>query len=234
MINRYRVSKDQLSELLVQLINSSELQLDYDSIKNKIQVNIKSDQLVAEVKLPWILPPCPSVNDLVTNVSANNIQYLKYVIILVQAGYGAVCYCKSGNIIEHKLIRKYMVRKKQGKAQITYLHNKGKSRAGSRIRLAQTVKFFEEINEQVNAWIKNDELDRLLISCPPRLWGLLFQSKTKPQFSKKDPRILKIPMDIKIPNRDELNRVNKLAQKCIIEINGNLNLEWLKHITSNC
>ncbi|MEJ2544589.1 MAG: hypothetical protein P8Y99_11030, partial [Calditrichaceae bacterium] len=59
-------------------------------------------------------------------------------------------------------------------------------------------------------------------------------SKTKPQFSKKDPRILKIPMEIKIPNRDELNRVNKLAQKCIIEINGNLNLEWLKHITSNC
>ncbi|MEJ2545906.1 MAG: hypothetical protein P8Y99_17730 [Calditrichaceae bacterium] len=188
---------------------------------------------MAEVKLPWILPPCPSVNDLVTNVSANNIQYLKYVIILVQAGYGAVCYCNSGKIIEHKLIRKYMVRKKQGKAQITYLHSKGKSRAGSRIRLAQTVKFFEEINEQVNAWIKNDELDRLLISCPPRLWGLLFQSKTKPQFSKKDPRILKIPMDIKIPNRDELNRVNKLAQKCIIEINGNLNLEWLKHITSN-
>jgi hypothetical protein len=120
-----------------------------------------------------------------------------------------------------------MVRKKQGKAQITYLNKKGKSRAGSRIRLAQTVKFFEEINEQVNMWIKNVNPDRLLISCPPRLWGLLFQSKIKPEFSKKDPRIFKIPIDIKIADRSELSRVNSMAQKCIIGFEGDPNQEWL-------
>lgn len=233
MINRYTVSKDQLSGLLIHLINSSEFRLDYSPIKNKIQVNNVSDQKIAEVKLPWILPSFSTVNDLITNVSTENIQHLKYIIILIQAGYSAVCHCKRGKIIEHKLIRKYMVRKKQGKAQITYLHSKGKSRAGSRIRLAQTVQFFEEINDQVNMWMKNNEPDRLLVSCPPRLWGLLFQSKTKPEFSKKDPRILKIPVDIKIPNRDELDRVLKMAQKCIIEFDSNPNQEWLDHITLN-
>ena len=227
MTNQYTISLDHLSALFNQLTNPPEVQIDYNPVKNKILVNNVSDQLLANVKLPWILPSFPTLNDLMQNVSMDYILNFKYMIILIQAGYGAVCHCANGKIIEHKLIRKYMVRKKQGKAQITYLNKKGKSRAGSRIRLAQTVKFFEEINEQVNMWIKNVNPDRLLISCPPRLWGLLFQSKIKPEFSKKDPRIFKIPIDIKIADRSELSRVNSMAQKCIIGFEGDPNQEWL-------
>ena len=210
--------------------NASEFRIDFNPVKNKIQVYNLSDRLIANIKLPWILPFFSTVNDLLQNVSTDYIRYLKYLIILIQAGYSAVCHCENGQIVGHKLVRKYMVRKKQGKAQITYLNKKGKSRAGSRIRLAQTVQFFEEINVQVNLWITDVEPDRMLISCPPRLWGLLFQSKIKPEFSKKDERIFKIPADIKVADRSELSRINTMAQKCIIEFEGEPDQNWLKLI----
>lgn len=230
MLNRFTITQDQLSALLTQLMSSSEYRLDYDSAKNKIQMVDKSDQPTANIRLPWIIPSFSTLSDLLQKIAENYIHRLKYMIILIQAGYSAICYCKSGHILEHKLIRKYMVRKKQGKAQITYLHRKGKSRVGSRIRLAQTVQFFIEINQQINSWINNNKPDRLLISCSPRLWGLLFQSKVKPEFSKKDQRIFKIPMDIKIADKKELIRVNTLAQKCIIELTDNLSADWLDRI----
>ncbi len=230
MQNKYTITQDQLSSLLTYLINSSKYRLDYNPAKNKIKMMDKFDQLMVNIRLPWIIPFCPEINDLVQCIAKDPIQQLKYVIILIQAGYCAVCHCKNGQILEHKLIRKYMVRKKQGKAQITYLHTKGKSRMGSRIRLAQTVQFFVEINQRLNSWITNNKPDRLLISCPPRLWGLLFQSKVKPEFSKRDQRIFRIPMDIKIADKKELIRVNTLAQKCIIELSDNLCADWLDRI----
>ena len=231
MLKNYVIKPDRLSELLNYILNSSEYKLDYDPVKNRIQVIDISDQLIINIRLPWIMPPFSTINGLLQNIKDDNLQRLKYIIILIQAGYSAVCHCSNGQILEHKLIRKYMVRKKQGKAQITYLHAKGKSRAGSRIRLTQTVEFFEEINEQVNSWIQDDNPDRLLISCPPRLWGLLFQSKIKPVFSKKDQRIFRIPMDIKKPDKSELIRVNSMALKCIIQSEDGLISNWLENST---
>jgi len=213
----YSLTQNQLFSFLEHIINSSELSANYNANKNTIKILKISDQFLANIKLPWILPPFPSIDGLLQFINENNIKTLAYVIVLIQAGYSAVCRCSNSQILEHKLIRKYMVRKKQGKAQITFLHTKGKSRAGSRIRLAQTVEFFEEINQRVNSWIHNNKPDRLLISCPPRLWGLLFQSKIQPEFTKKDNRIFRIPLDIKIPDKEELLRVNEKAQKCIIE-----------------
>ena len=231
MLKNYVIKPDRLSELLNYILNSSEYKLDYDPVKNRIQVIDISDQLIINIRLPWIMPPFSTINGLLQNIKDDNLQRLKYIIILIQAGYSAVCHCSNGQILEHKLIRKYMVRKKHGKAQITYLHSKGKSRAGSRIRLTQTVEFFEEINEQVNSWIQDDNPDRLLISCPPRLWGLLFQSKIKPVFSKKDQRIFRIPMDIKIPDKSELIRVNLMSQKCFIQSEDGLISNWLENST---
>jgi hypothetical protein len=230
VLNKYTITQYQLFALLTQLNSSLEYRLDYNPAKNKIQMIDKSDQLTANIRLPWIMPSFSTLSDLLQKIAENYIQRLKYMIILIQAGYSAICHCGNGQILEHKLIRKYMVRKKQGKAQITYLHTKGKSRAGSRIRLAQTVQFFEEINQQVDSWIVNEKPDRLLISCAPRLWGLLFQSKVKPKFSKKDQRLFKIPMDIKIADKKELVKVNTMAQKCVIELTDYLNTDWLDTI----
>ncbi|MCB0738876.1 MAG: hypothetical protein KDC92_15310, partial [Bacteroidetes bacterium] len=59
------------------------------------------------------------------------------LLVLMQAGEAVLGMVQNREMVAQKRIRKYMVRKKQGKAQITHLNQKGKSRAGSRIRLKQ-------------------------------------------------------------------------------------------------
>lgn len=217
MLNARSLTIDKLIDFLYQIDKSSELHGNYNSDKNKIYLLNDSGDKEITIHLPWLLPSFDSIIQLLTFLETKSYRNVHYLIILIQAGYGALGKCETGKLIEHRLIRKYMVRKKQGKAQITYLHKKGKSRAGSRIRLAQTIQFFEELNQQINNWIEQISQDRLLISCSPRLWGLLFKSKIKPEFEKKDKRLFKIPVDVKIPDYNELLRIHKLAQNCSFE-----------------
>jgi hypothetical protein len=60
----------------------------------------------------------------------------------MQAGHSALAYFEDGEMRHHKVIKKYMVRG-NGKAQVGYLQTRGKSKAGSRIRLANTVSFLK-------------------------------------------------------------------------------------------
>ncbi|MEL7532443.1 MAG: hypothetical protein AAFN10_14080 [Bacteroidota bacterium] len=134
-----------------------------------------------------------------------------YMIVLIQAGAAAIGYFEDGEVVHHKAIKKYMKRHKRGKSQISYLNTRGKSKAGSRIRLANTVRFFEEINERITPWVEELEPERILYSCSAQLWGMLFQAKTPPPFEKKDTRLVKVPLDVNIPDFEELLRVNEIV-----------------------
>lgn len=136
-----------------------------------------------------------------------------YLVMLVQLGAAAIGVWMEGEWQAHKAIKKYMKRHKRGKAQISYLNTRGKSKAGSRIRLANTVAFFEEINERLTDWEELYEPQRILYSCPPQAWGLLFQSKTPPPFDKKDPRLVRIPHQVHVPDFAELNRIQGLISQ---------------------
>jgi len=210
--------------LLNHLLNTNDFNININEKKHQIDFFDSERNLAVKIKLPWFLPPLVNLNELkyyLKNVEESP-QY--YMIILIQAGHSALGTVVNGKILKHKVIEKYMVRKKQGKAQISYLHSKGKSRAGSRIRLTQTVEFFEEINQRLIEWLAEQEFGRILISCPVRLWGMLNQSKIRPPFEKKDPRILKIPMDVKVPKYQVLLHVNHLAQQGSVEIYEDKNL----------
>ena len=102
-----------------------------------------------------------------------------------------------------------MVRKKQGKSQIKYLKTKGKSRAGSRVRLASTVEFFENINERLQEYFKDNEIDLIAMSCSKTLIPYFFNSKVETPFDKKDERIFKVPKHIPLPSYEELMYVQK-------------------------
>ncbi|MFK7925653.1 MAG: hypothetical protein AB8H47_27130 [Bacteroidia bacterium] len=134
-----------------------------------------------------------------------------YMIVLIQAGAAAIGHFEDGEVVHHKAIKKYMKRHKRGKSQISYLNTRGKSKAGSRVRLANTVRFFEEINERTTPWIKELEPERILYSCSAQLWGMLFQAKTPPAFDKKDKRLIKVPLDVNIPDFEEMLRVNEIV-----------------------
>lgn len=177
-----------------------------------------NQQKIMDFQLPWYWPPLKELTQLESYLDLLKSLTPIYLIVLIQAGRGALGMGQGEELTGHKVISKYMVRKKQGKAQITYLHQKGKSRAGSRIRLAQTVIFFEEINRHLQDWCAAYTFKRILISCPPRLWGMLYQSRIQPPFAKKDERLMRIPADVRVPGLAELQRIHHLACRGYLRI----------------
>ena len=146
----------------------------------------------------------------------NEDEIPSYGMFLMQAGAGALGYFEDGQVVFHKAIKKYMVRAKSGKSQINYLNTRGKSKAGSRIRLANTDRFIEEINELLNQWEEYDPPHGWLYSCPVNLWGMLFAADPPPPFSKDDERLRKLPFDVNKPDFAELKRINEMA--CMAEV----------------
>ncbi len=164
-----------------------------------------------EFLMPWSFPVPSADISLEDYLEDLPLVPPPYLLILMQAGHSALGYFDEGEVVMHKVIKKYMVRAGQGKAQIGYLGSRGKSKAGSRIRLANSVRFFEDINEKLTEWGVADEVERILVSCPVRLGPLWYGSKTPPPFEKEDPRIRKVPLDVHRPDHEELLRVNRVG-----------------------
>ncbi len=142
-----------------------------------------------------------------------------FLILLIRAGYASIGLSQNGVIIHHKVIKKYMVRKKQGKAQLTYQALKGKSRGGAKLRLSRTREFFEEINSKLQEWYKTRmDVDLIFYQCSPRLWSELFKAKTNLPFDKADRRIHRIPLTTNKPTFRELKRINWLLLHGRIEV----------------
>lgn len=133
---------------------------------------------------------------------------LKVLICLIQSGSAAVGWAENGELINHKSLGAYMLRKKQGKSQIKYLKTRGKSKAGSRVRLASTITFFENINEKMTDYLHDKPADFIAISCSKILLPYLYNSKVACPFEKKDTRLYKIPKDIAAPNLKVLEHVH--------------------------
>lgn len=131
-------------------------------------------------------------------------------LMLIQAGRASLAVAQADEILVSKQIQKYMVRKSQGKAQLTYLNEKGKSRLGSRIRLQQTQIFFDEINERMRAWSQEYPLESIFLSCTPKLKGAFFQSVAAPAIPKNDSRWRRVPFMVRPPGLEEMRRIHRL------------------------
>lgn len=203
-MNRF-LSMEQSIRLLEQL-KVSGIAYTYDFQKHRI--TITEGQAAAESKeglvfrMPLTIPPPLQVDEL-------NDRPVHFVMLLIQSGSAALGNFKGREILDHKVTRAYMVRKKQGKSQIKYLKTKGKSRAGSRVRLAGTVEFFENINQRLQRYFADDSIDRIAISCSKTLIPYLFSAKVAPPFTKKDERLYKVPKHVHTPTFDVLMDVHK-------------------------
>lgn len=129
-----------------------------------------------------------------------------YTLILIQAGHSAIGQFAGGEVLHHKVIKKYMVRG-NGRAQINYLGSRGKSKAGSRVRLANSVRFFEEINEKLIEWDCTKKATRIFVSCPVKILPIWFEADPHPPFARDDSRITKVPLDVQRPDFEQLQHV---------------------------
>lgn len=144
---------------------------------------------------------------------------LNYVLVIIRSGIAVTGYFEDGEVMDHKVFRAYMVRKKQGKSQIKYLKTKGKSRAGSRVRLAESLEFFEKINQRLGLYFQEQHVERIGMSCPVTLIPYFFGSKTATPFEKGDDRIYKIPKHIQHPTYESLMATNDFLLKGELKYN---------------
>lgn len=193
------------SQQLLHKVKQSSLPSVYDSKKHRLIISDDAGNEIIYFRLPIVVAPPENQN--------KESRGVNYVILLIQSGNCAIGYFEDGINLDHKVFRSYMVRKKQGKSQIKYLKTKGKSRAGSRVRLGETIEFFENINERLQDYFENYEIDRIAISCSKTLIPYLFSSNVSTPFDKSDPRILKIPKHVHTPIYDVLLETNKFLMK---------------------
>lgn len=171
-----------------------------DRVKNSEQ------ELILPCSPPPILDCAASLTcgEMVKHLASPKV----FLLVLVQAGHAALGVGRGQELIESKVIRKYMVRKTQGKSQLSYLESKGKSRLGSRIRLQQSKIFFHELDRLIEGWEKNEKIDVIFLSCSAKLKGVWAEHGG--MFDKADSRLRKVPLDVHRPNHGELVRVHRL------------------------
>lgn len=177
----------------------------YDHEKHRLVILDEQGDDLFFFRLPLTFPP--------PQPETQPEQPVHYIILLVQSGNAALGYFEDGKNLDHKVYRSYMVRKKQGTSQVKYLKTKGKSRAGSRVRLGETVEFFDNINRGLQAYFSDHRIDRIAISCSKILQPLLYDANVATPFDKQDSRLFKIPMHVHTPIYEVMLEVNKFLMK---------------------
>ena len=146
-------------------------------------------------------------------------------ILLMEAGRAAVGSVRAGVVDSHKNIRKYMVRKKSGKAQLTHLKTKGKSRYGSRLRLQESEAYFVEIIERLEQKPESESAF-IFYHCPVRLKSFLDHAAVDCKFDMDKFQWRKLGVSIKECSFDELKRHGRepLYSRLMIEDERSLEL----------
>ena len=182
-------------------IKSSPLTYSYSFEKHQVQLGLNTQKSIGYLRLPLHV----KVDDkLVVGSEKATILY-----VTIESGHAAVCVMEGKKMRFHTTLYAYMARKKQGLSQIKYLNKKGKSRAGSRVRLSATTDFFERINTVITELLEDDTISRIALNCNTTLIPNLFQSKVVCPFDKKDRRLYKIPVHIPKSNFSNLEKAIK-------------------------
>lgn len=200
-VNKFLDRQDVI--VLLDRLTALGYQTGYDSTKH--QLVFSKDQTEAQMRLPITI----GVRNGVVNIE----QIPRYLMLLVQTGSASIGVFEGEKCLEHKVFSAYMVRKKQGVSQIKHLKTKGKSRAGSRVRLAKTLLFFEDINERLARHFKENEFDRIAFSCSKILMPYLFNAKIPTPFDRKDERIYRIPKHLHQPNFEVMLGMQRFLNK---------------------
>jgi hypothetical protein len=161
---------------------------------------------LAKLFLPWTMTWLPEGKFQVQ-------EDVHYCLTLVRAGQASLGYFHQGKLLDHKVFRGYLVRQKQGKSQFKYLKTKGKSRAGSRIRLEETLVFFKEINERLQVYAKQYPLNFWGLGCAKTMWPLLFDGEGKPPFSSKSTELIELPYPYTKGSFEELQELELRLQQ---------------------
>ncbi len=141
----------------------------------------------------------------VENLEPKLLDDKTFIVLIVQSGEAVIGLVEDGELTYHKVFRGYLVRKKQGKSQLKHLKTKGKSRAGSRIRLASTFGFLEGINDKLDELFSENDIERIVFHCSELLKPHFFDGNKS--FTKQDERLFSLAMNVESPSYEFLEKV---------------------------
>jgi len=140
------------------------------------------------------------------------------LLLLLRAGAMAFGCWRRGELLQHKAVRKYVVRG-NGKAQSTHLKTRGKSRYGSRLRLQNWRSLLAETSLRVaDCELQFGPFDRIFHATPVRVFSDLLEADPKPPFGRDDVRLQRVATHVHRPGHDELLRVYRWMQHGFIEL----------------
>jgi hypothetical protein len=139
-------------------------------------------------------------------------------VLLLRAGSAAVGYWDGGELVRHRVIRKYVVRGR-GKAQPTHLRTRGKSRYGSRLRLQNWKRLLAETNALLRSlWDEFGPPARLFVAVPVRAFAELLAAAPPPPFARDSELLQRVPMHVHEPSFAELARVRAWLLRGRVEL----------------
>lgn len=191
--------------LLVNQADEKGWEIRYLPEKHQLLLENKVSWL-AKLFLPWTMTWLPEGKFQVQ-------EDVHYCLTLVRAGQASLGYFHQGKLLDHKVFRGYLVRQKQGKSQFKYLKTKGKSRAGSRIRLEETLVFFKEINERLQVYAKQYPLNFWGLGCAKTMRPLLFDGELNPPFTSKSVELIELPYPFTKGSYEELQELELRLQQ---------------------
>jgi len=180
----------------------------YDSEKHSYTGSFEN-KILWRLRLPLFYPSAQESEPLWHYTENNSFSGLPqyWNVLLMESGRAALGVYKDGKISEHKNIRKYMVRKGQGKSQLTHLKTKGKSRYGSRLRLQESEAFFREIIERLQTE-KSSPASFVFYHCPTTLWPFLTTAAENRKYSLEDRVWRRLGVNVKECSFDEMVRLS--------------------------
>lgn len=163
----------------------------------------ESETLRVHPPLAFPIPPdCWTVRDYVRSLPP---EPSRHAVIVMQAGAVSLGRFAAGEEVATRTLKRYVVRG-HGKAQQTHLDAKGKSKYGSRLRLQNAKRLFEDANAKLLEWEgEHGPADLVYYSGTARLWADLFTVRPAPPF-ERDVEPIRIPLDLGRPTTDVLRR----------------------------
>lgn len=171
---------------------------EYDYKRHLISLKDNNGLRIGHIRLPLHI----SISNELVIIKENTL----VLYMSIESGNAAINLMEGKVTLYHTTFSAYMTRKKQGVSQIKYLNKKGKSRAGSRVRLAKSVEFFENINTTIINLFEGHTIERIALNCSTSLIPYLHNSKVACPFEKKDKRLYKIPLHIPQSNYTNLQK----------------------------
>jgi hypothetical protein len=150
----------------------------------------------------------------------------QWIILLCQGGFFAGAVFRGDQVLKHKRIAKYTVRRKQGGSQASKDQTKGGIHsAGASIRRQNEVRLREEIAELLHNWgVEIAQSTRIFLHAPS-FNSSSFYYEGSP-ISRRDPRVRNIPIVTQRPSFVELQRIHLILST--VEISAFDGIENLK------